>query len=213
MKRPPFLMLAAFAGLGAPAAPAMAAESVPAEGQPSALCRFHGAGCEAPPAEWSWQRLEPRVGGFSVELPCDAKQANAFGQVLAISRAKFPAANTRACMKATSGFTATLIGFVSLPDDTQHPDIDNFLSGAPDMFTAFLQRGLGKGVPETTLKGRRAIMNTIEKPEGRSKVAIVELGRFGIVMLTADIRSQFPGTREEADAAMERFVGSLEITE
>ncbi len=81
------------------------------------------------------------------------------------------------------------------------------------MFTAFLQRGVGKDVPVTKFKGRRAITNTIEKADRRSKVVLVEVGRFGIILLTADILEDFPATREEGDAAAQRFLDSLEIAE
>jgi hypothetical protein len=85
------------------------------------------------------------------------------------------------------------------------------LNGSPDLFSAFLKRTRESGVSETTFQGRRAIKNTIERPDRRTRVILVEVGPSGVIMLTAEIKSDFPGTREEADAAMERFIESLEI--
>lgn len=201
----------ALTAIGAVCASASAQEFASAKVDSKPLCALHGDGCDAPPAQWAWQRFEPRVGGFSVEIPCNGKQADAFGQLLAMSRAKFPASNTRSCMKAAAGFSATLVGFSALPDDATPPD--DLLRGAPDMFTAFVQQGVNKGIPETTFKGRRAIANTIEKADRRSKVVVVEAGRYGIILLTADILEGFPGTREEADTAADRFLSSLEFVE
>lgn len=175
------------------------------------LCDVHGEGCSAAPADWAWNRHEPRVGGYSVELPCDAAQADRFSALLAISRANFPAGYTRACMKATSGFTSVLIGFLEVPEAGVPADLAALMDGAPDLFTAFVQQGLGAGVPETTFKGRRALANTIERADRRTRVVIVEVGQFGIIMLSADINSDFPGSRDEGDALMERFLESLEI--
>ncbi len=211
MSRLGLILVAALAGLGAPVCAQQAA--APAKDAAKALCSFHGEGCEAPPVEWAWQRLEPKIGAFSVELPCDERQADAFGQVLAISKASFPAGSTRACMKATSGFTATLIGFTAMPDDSEGPEIERLLRGAPDLFTSFAQQTRDNSIAETVFKGHRAAINTIEKEGRRTKVAVIEVGRFGIIMLLADINSDFPGTPEEADTAVERFFESLEIAE
>lgn len=209
-----FVSLLLLAALGGLSAPASAQESPSADDKSGAICRFHGDGCAAPPAEWAWKRLEPKIGVYSVEIPCDERQAAAFGQVLAVGKPGFPVGSTRACMKASSGFTATLIGLTALPDDTKSAETDALLRGAPDLFTAFAQQTAEKAVPVTTFKARRAAMNMIEKADGgRSKVAIIEVGRFALLMLIADIRADFPGTREEAEAVTERFFASLEIAE
>ncbi len=204
-------MLAVFAAGGALGAPAQAQEAAPPRVSANPLCDVHGEGCSAAPADWAWQRLQPRSSGYSVEVPCDAEQADRFALLLGISRAQFPPANTRACMKESAGFTATLIGYASPPADGVPADLEALMQDAPDLFTAFVRQGLGNGVPETSFKGRRALANTIERADRRSRVVIVEVGQFGIIMLSADINSGFPGTRDEADAAMERFLESLEI--
>jgi hypothetical protein len=209
---PLLLALAGLVAFGAPAA-AQDAALKPDNEASSAICRFHGEGCAAAPAEWAWQRSEPKIGVYSVEIPCDARQAVAFGQILAVGKPGFPAGNTRACMKASSGFTATLLGLTALPDDTKSPETDALLQGAPDLFTAFSQNTVKGSVPLTTFKGRRAAINSIEKDSGRTKVAIIEVGRFALVMLIADIRADFPGTPEEAAAVTDRFFDSLEIAE
>jgi hypothetical protein len=206
------------------AAPAAAQYVPPAPGtapavQPPArsdaanpLCTFHGPGCDAPPAAWAWQRLSPSTAAFSVELPCDAGQADRFGDIVAMSRARFPGKATRACMKASSGFIATVVGF---PGDTLDPaqqaELDAMLSGAPDLFSAFVAQTTASGVTPTNFKGRRAVANTIEKPDRRTRVMIIEAGPHAVIMITADINPDFPGTRAEADAAVERFIQSLEI--
>jgi hypothetical protein len=209
------MLLAAFALAGVEAAPVLAQDGPAAapKAEANPLCTFHGEGCEAPPAAWTWQRLEAKIGVFSVELPCDERQANAFGQVLAISKAGFPPASTRACMKASSGFTAALIGLTALPDDTKTPETEALLKGAPDMFTGFAQNTMKGSVPETTFKGRRAAFRSIEKDGALTRVAVIEAGKFALIMLVADIRSDFPGTPEETDAAVNRFFASLEIAE
>jgi len=209
------LLLWALAGSLALCAPAAAQEAAaPApKSEGNVLCKFHGEGCEAPPADWTWNRSEPKIGVYSVEIPCDERQAAAFGQVMAVGKPGFPAGSTRACMKATSGFTATLIGLTALPDDTKSPETDALLNGAPDLFTAFAEKTVKGTVPLTSFKGRRAAINTLEKNGGRTKVAIVEVGKFALIMLVADVRPDFPGTPEEASAATERFFDSLEIAE
>ncbi|MFZ9396710.1 MAG: hypothetical protein ACO25F_11705 [Erythrobacter sp.] len=209
------LAFATLAAIGAACAPLSAQEAGPAPSGDSAnpLCTFHGEGCSAPPAEWTWQRLEPEVGVFSVELPCDERQADAFGQVLAISQASLPVGSTRACMKASSGFTAVLIGLAALPDDTKSPETDRLLGGAPDLFTALSKQNSENPVPEVTFKGRRSMIKTVEKEAARTKIAVIEVKRLALIMLIADIRADFPGTREEADTAADRFFNSLEIAE
>jgi hypothetical protein len=194
----------------APAAPAVQPPARTASGNP--LCTFHGPGCDAPPAAWAWQRLSPQAAAFSVELPCDADQAGRFGEIIAMSRARFPGKATRACMKASSGFVATLVGYagtVTTPEE--QADIAAILNGAPDLFSAFMAQTGTSSVTPTTFKGRRAVANTIEKPDRRTRVMIVEVGPTAVIMITADINPDFPGTREEADAAVERFIQSLEI--
>lgn len=209
------LLLSGLAAVAVLSSPARAEEPAPAPAKdaPNPLCTFHGEGCEAPPAEWAWQRLATKAGAYSVELPCDERQANAFGQLLSISDAGLPAGSTRACMKASSGFTAMQIGLTSLPDDAKTPEIEAMLKGAPDMFTAFTQNAMKGSVPETTFKGLRAAFKTIEKDGASTRIAVIEAGKFALIMLVADIRDGFPGTREEADAATERFLNSLEIAE
>lgn len=207
-------LFAAFAGLfslGAPAAAQDAADA-PANDEPSAICRFHGDGCNAPPSEWSWQRLEPRTGTYSVEIPCDERQAAAFGQIMAMGPSSFPAGSTRACMKASALFTATLIGLTDLPDDTKSPETDALLKGAPDLFTAITVQPSKTPVAVTTIEGRRVATRSDDKNGNRTKVAIMEVDKFAVIMLLADIRSDFPGTPEDADAATARFIDSLEIT-
>ena len=194
----------------APAASAVQPPARAAAGNP--LCTFHGPGCDAPPAAWEWQRLSPATAAFSVELPCDAAQAGRFGELMAMSRAKFPGNATRACMKASSGFVATIVGFPgSTVDPAQQAELDPLLRGSSDLFSAFVAQTSASGITPTTFKGRRAIANTIEKPDRRTRVMIVEVGTHAVMMITADINSDFPGTREEADAAVERFIQSLEI--
>jgi hypothetical protein len=176
------------------------------------LCTFHGPACDAPPAAWEWQRLSPATAAFSVELPCDAGQAERFGEIIAMSRAKFPGKSTRACMKASSGFVATIVGFPGTAvDPAQQAELDVMLSGAPDLFSAFMAQTTASSVTPTTFKGRRAVGNIIEKPDRRTRVMIIEVGPYAVIMITADINPDFPGTREEADAAVERFIQSLEI--
>jgi hypothetical protein len=192
------------------AAPAVQPPARTAAGNP--LCTFHGPGCDAPPAAWEWQRLSPATAAFSVELPCDAEQAGRFGELMAMSRARFPGNATRACMKASSGFVATLVGYaatVTTPEE--QADIAAMLNGAPDLFSAFMAQTGTSSVTPTAFKGRRAVANTIEKPDRRTRVMIVEVGTHAVIMITADINTDFPGTREEADAAVERFIQSLEI--
>lgn len=207
-----FSLLAVATCLAAPAA-AQDTPTTASKEEPNPICQFHGEGCGAPPAEWAWQRSEPKIGVYSVEMPCDERQAAAFSQLLAFGGTGLAAGSTRACMKATSGFTATLIGFTALPDDTKSPETDALLKGAPDFFTAFTEQTVKESVPLTTFKGRRAAIKANETDDGRNKVAIIEVGKFALVMLIADIRSDFSGTPEEADAAMERFFDSLEIAE
>jgi hypothetical protein len=206
-------LCAAFVGLGAICAPVAAQDAQPPLVEKSPLCVMHGDGCSAPPSEWMWLRQTPAVGGFSVELPCDQRQVDAFAYVMSVSRAKFPATNTRPCFKSAAGFSATLIGVKDATGDTPPASIAHMLGNQPDMFTAFTAQGVGKGIAETTYMGRRAIANTIDKPDRRSRVVLVEAGRYAVILLTADIDSTFPGTREEGDAAAERFLQSLEIAE
>jgi hypothetical protein len=198
-----------------PPAPGTAAPAVQppaARGSANPLCTFHGPGCDAPPAAWEWQRLSPATAAFSVELPCDAEQAGRFGEIIAMSRAKFPGNATRACMKASSGFVATIVGFPGTAVETaQQAELDAMLNGAPDLFTAFIAQTAASNVTPVTFKGRRAVANTIEKPDRRTRVMIVEVGPTAVIMITADINADFPGTRGEADAAVERFIQSLEI--
>lgn len=206
-------MCAALAGLGAICAPVAAQDAQPPQVEKNPLCDVHGDGCAAAPAEWTWQRHTPAVGGFSVELPCDQRQTDVFAFIMSVSRAKFPATNTRPCFKAAAGSSATLIGVKDATGDTPPVSIAPMLADQPDMFTAFTAQGVGKGIPETTFMGRRAIANTLEKPDRRSRVVLVEVGRYAVILLTADIDSTFPGTREEGDAVAERFLQSLEIAE
>lgn len=205
-----FFIVATLGVLGSIGVSSSAQEAVPA-GDSNPLCRFHGPDCAAPPAEWQWQRLTPSIGTYSVELPCNAQQADAFGQILAISRARFPAGATRSCMKAAAGFTSTMVGLTALPDGDVPPEIERLLDGAPDLFTTFLRNVRASGAVETGFMGRRAVMNTIERDDRRTRVMLVEAGQYAVIMLNADISSNFPGTREEADAAVERFFQSLEI--
>lgn len=217
-------LVLALAMLGAPAAaqyvppapgapPAASAAQPPsARGSANVLCTFHGPGCDAPPAAWQWQRLSPATASFSVELPCDADQAGRFGEIIAMSRAQFPGKSTRACMKASSGFVATMVGFPGTTHtEAQQAEIDAMLNGAPDLFSSFLEQTTASPVATTMFKGRRAVANTIEKPDRRTRVMIIEAGPAAVIMITADINPDFPGTREEADAAVERFIQSLEI--
>ena len=206
-------MYAALLGFGAMGMPASAQDAD--DGASSAICTFHGEGCDAAPSDWVWQRLEPRIGVYSVELPCDEQQANAFGQLLAMSRAPFVAGSTRACMKAAADFTVSLIGFADLPDDaTRPPEVDELLQGAPDAFSAIVKRVSGEvEVPETSLNGRRAIVHTVERGDGYSRVAIVEISQFGVLMVNAGIRSGLDVTRAEGDAMIDRFFESLVFAE
>lgn len=194
----------------APAQPVVQPPARTAAGNP--LCTFHGPGCDAPPAAWEWQRLSPATAAFSVELPCDAEQAGRFGEVVAMSRAQFPGKATRACMKASSGFVATIVGFPGTAvEPAQQAEVDAMLNGAPDLFSAFMAQTTASSVAVTTFKGRRAVVNTIEKPDRRTRVMIIEVGPHAVIMITADINPDFPGTHQEADAAVERFIQSLEI--
>lgn len=198
----------------APGAPPAASAVQPpsARGSANPLCTFHGPGCDAPPSAWAWQRLSPSAGVFSVELPCDADQAGRFGEIVAMSRAQFPGKSTRACMKASSGFIATTVGFPGTTHtEAEQAEIDAMLNGAPDLFSAFMAMTAASPVTPTMFKGRRAVANTIEKPDRRTRVMLVEVGPAAVIMITADINPDFPGTREEADAAVERFIQSLEI--
>jgi hypothetical protein len=115
-------------------------------------------------------------------------------------------------MKASSGFVATIVGFPGTAvDPGQQAELDVMLSGAPDLFSAFVAQTTASSVTPTTFKGRRAVANTIEKADRRTRVMIIEVGTHAVIMITADINPDFPGTREEADAAVERFIQSLEI--
>lgn len=202
-------LLAACAAIGASYAPAVARDDVPPQVEANPLCQFHGEGCSALPAEWTWQRHEPRTGTYSVEIPCDEVQADAFGQIMALSRAGFPAGNTRACIKATSGFTATLVGVAVLPEDATRPT--SMLKGQADLFSALVEETAASGAQVTTFKGRRALINTIDKADRRSRIVIVEVGQYGVILLSADILAGFPGTREDGDGLADRFIQSLEI--
>jgi hypothetical protein len=204
-------LMAALATIAA-GGPIAASPQAPSPPDSNPLCVFHGEGCYAPPAAWIWERLEPSAGGFSVELPCAPEQADRFGPVLAMTPGKFSPAATRACMKNTSAFMASMIGFAGdTLESGMQAEIDTMLDGASDLFTAFVRKTRGSSASETSYKGRRAVMNTIEKEHRRTRVMLVEVGPYGVIMLTVDINSDFPGTREEGDAAMERFISSLEI--
>ena len=115
-------------------------------------------------------------------------------------------------MKATALFTATMVGLAALPDDTKSPQTDALLKGAPDLFTAITGQPSKTPVLVTTINGRRAAIRTEEKNGNRTKVAVIELGKFAVILLLTDIRQDFPGTPEEADAAVSRFIDSVEIT-
>lgn len=116
-------------------------------------------------------------------------------------------------MKAAAGFTSTMVGLTALPEGGAPPEAERLLNGAPDLFTSFLRQTSGTGAVETSYKGRRAVSNTIEREGRRTRVMLVDAGQYAVIMLTADIMSDFPGTREAADAAVERFFQSLEFAE
>ena len=181
-------LLVIFAVFALPAATpsAFAQDTDGSDKKPNPICTVHGEGCADAPDQWAWERLEPRIGVYSVELPCNAEQADAFGGLLAISKAPFVAGSTRACMKDAAAFTSSLMGFADLRDD------------ATD-------------IAETTINGRRAIMNTVEKKDGYSKVAIIEVSRFGVLIIIGDIRKGLAVSREEGDALIARFFDSLEF--
>ncbi len=204
----------ALAGLFALGTPALAQDAKPAAEDTSSICTFVGESCSAPPSDWNWQRLEPRIGVYSVEIPCNAKEADAGGRLLAMTPGQFQAGATRACMKASSGFIATLIGFAELPDGPRPAEVDELLQGEPDLFSAMMKNISDREeIPQTAIAGRRAIVNTIEKPVGYSKVAIIEVSQFGVLMIIGDIRKQLEVSREEGDAMIERFFNSLEFVE
>lgn len=116
-------------------------------------------------------------------------------------------------MKAAAGFTTTLVGLTALPEGGVPPEAERLLNGAPDLFSTFLRQTSGTGAVESSYKGRRAVSNVIEREGRRTRVMLVEVGQYAVVLLTADIMSDFPGAREDADAAVERFVQSLEFAE
>ena len=211
MKRLGIALFGALIALGAMSTPAVA-QGVDRAANP--VCAFHGEGCDAPPSEWSWNRLEPRVGVYSVELPCDERQADAFGSLMARTPGRFETGATRACMKDSALFTASLLGFAELPEGARPPGLDALLNGAPDVFTGFVQRvGAGQEIPQVEINGRRAIFNTVEREDGYSRVAIIEVSQFGVLLLTGDIRDGLGVTRAEGEALLDRFFDSLEFAE
>ncbi len=209
-----FALCAALFGSVAISVPASAQEAGAEDVASSAICTFHGEGCAAPASEWTWERLEPRVGVYSVELPCNSQQANAFGQLLANSRAPFEAGSTRACMKAAAGFTAALVGFAGLPDGAVPPEAEQMLQGEPDMFSVFVRQvARDQEIPVISVDGRRTILNNLENDNGYSRVAIIEVSQFGILVLNGNIRTGLGVTRAEGDALFDRFFDSLEFVE
>lgn len=205
---------AALAGLALLASPASAQKAEGDDKELSSVCTFHGDGCDDAPSQWSWERLGPKIGVFSVELPCNEQQADAFGQLLALSKAPFLAGSTRACMKDAAAFTSSLMGFADLPDGAAPPNADELLRGEPDFFSAFVKQISGKEeIPVTEINGRRAIVNIVEKADGYSKIAIIEVSRFGVLMIIGDIREGLEVSREEGDALIDRFFNSLEFAE
>jgi hypothetical protein len=206
-------MLASLAASGAPGAHAHAQEAALATVSANPICEVHGEGCSAPLADWSWQRLGSRSGGFSVELPCDAEQTERLTLLLEFTSPVFRPEYTRACMKQAGAFVASLYGYVGVAAGNEPADPDGLLQDAPDLFTALERRGILSGGQETLFQGRRAYVITIENARFRSRAIWVQAGRFGIILLKTDIISAFPATRSEADAAMERFLESLEIAE
>jgi hypothetical protein len=208
------LITAAFALLGLLASPVSAQEVGGDAKDVNPICTFHGDGCADASSKWSWARLSPDVGIFSVELPCDKRQADSFGRLLAMSKAPFVAGSTRACMKDAAGFTSSLLGFPDLPDGTTPPNAEELLNGEPDFFSAFVKQiSDGKEVAQTTISGRRAITNLVEKDDGYSKIAVIEVSRFGVLMITGDIRDGLEVSREEGEALIARFFNSLEFAE
>lgn len=207
-------LIASYIIWGLLGSPASAQEAKDDAKKPNPICTFHGDGCDDAPSKWSWERSEPKIGVYSVELPCNDKQADAFGRLLAISKAQFVAGSTRACMKDAAGFTASLIGFPDLPDGATPPNVDELLKGEPDLFSAFVKQiSDGKEIPVTEIHGRRAIVNIVEKADSYSKIALIEVSRFGVLMIIGDIREGLEVSRVEGDALIDRFFDSLEFTQ
>ena len=88
------------------------------------------------------------------------------------------------------------------------------MAGSPDVFTAFKQRiNSDVETPETTIDGRRAMQRTVERADGYSRVAIIEVSQYGVLLMLGDIRDPLGITREEGEALLDRFFNSLEFTE
>ena len=209
------LPVAAF-GTFALSAPVGAQDADSASGDTSAICAFHGDGCDADPSEWQWVRSEPEAGIFSVEIPCTAEQADTFGVIVSMSKAPFQPTSTRACMKGSSGFIAGYLGLPELPEGAtpSEEELDELLQGEPDMFAVMVKKtSEQRDIPQVSMAGRRAIVNTIERDKGFSRVAIIDVSRFGLLTLTADIRDDLDVTRSEGEALVDRFFESLEFTQ
>ena len=213
MKKRLLALFAAMLGGVTLATPAVAQQPVAIGKSDNGICSIHGEGCDAAPAEWNWERHEPRIGVYSVELPCDGRQADAFARLLALTPGQFQAGASRACMKAGAGFTASMIGFVDLPNDTMPSEMEAMMAGSPDVFTAFKQRiNLRVETPETAIDGRRAVQRTVERADGYSRVAIIEVSQYGVLLMLGDIRDPLGVSREEGEALLDRFFNSLEFT-
>lgn len=203
-------------GAFALSAPVGAQEGEGSSSELNAVCAFHGEGCDAAPSEWEWVRSEPKGGIFSVEIPCTEEQADRFGVIVSMSKAPFQSSSTRACMKGSSGFIAGYLGLPELPEGAMptEEELGELLEGEPDMFAVMVKRTSERGdIPQVSMAGRRAIVNTIERDKGFSRVAIIEVSRFGLLTLTGDIRDDLNVTRAEGEALVDRFFDSLEFTQ
>ena len=188
-----------------------------AEAKPSgdhSLCPVQDGVCVTSPSEWVWSRFEHKSGLYSVELPC-AEVSN--GGSLFSSGTTLGDAGM--CWMDSSVFIAELGGVPEAHDrenlsDMDRERLDKFLNGAPDLFTAMVNRVSGdESAKQATIQGRRAIVKSIERAGGYGRVASIEISRFGQLTLSADIQNEFDGSREQGEALIDRFFNSTEFPE
>jgi len=196
---------------------ASSAHAQDAEVEPNgdqAQCPQQGMECKTPPNEWVWNRFEHKSGLYSVELPCVEVD---YGDGLFSSGTTL--SDTGMCWTDSSAFIVELGGVPETHDleemsDADRERLNSFLNGAPDLFTAVVNRVSGdETVKQVTIQGRRVIVKPLELTEGYGQVANIEISRFGQLILSANIQNELNVSREQGEALIDRFFNSVEFPE
>ncbi len=178
------------------------------------LCPVQGEVCDTPPIEWVWYRFEHKSGHYSVELPC--AEVSTGGSLFSSGTTL---GDTGMCWMDSSAFIAELGGVAEALDlddisDTDRARLDKLLNGAPDLFTALVNRVSGdESAKQTTIQGHRAIVKSLERAGGYGRVASIEISRFRQLTLSADIQNELNVSREQGEALIDRFFNSAEFPE